>query len=305
MLNPNKIFQWMRPKWSVIFEVTDNCNLRCPFCYVIREMRLKRRNVDLETYERVLKIYRPLYLQMTGGEATIHPNFIDLIKISQKYALLQTQVSTNGLVLHKYIDVISKLKKKPTIGISLDAPNELHDDIRNHKGLFKRIVKTIFLLKEKKIPHAIACTVFGRADIPILPEGTLDIVEDTIKFCEKLNIAVNFQPFNPCKRETRVELGKKLLRTKSKNVINSNPYRNMLVHGNWHQFKSMCRYNWTNVSINSKGKRLPTFQKNCYFCEDCSKCYYSCVWEPSLLTSHKFLSTAKSLLDQALLIGIF
>lgn len=300
-----KIVEWMRPKWSVIFEVTDNCNLRCPFCYVIREERLKQQHVDLEIFKRVLKIYRPLYLQMTGGEATTHPNFIELLKISEKYALFQTQVSTNGLIVHKFIDEISKLKRKPAIGISLDAPNEFHDEIRQRKGLFKRIMKTIFLLKQNNIPHAFACTIFGKEDIPSLPEGTLHLIDDMIKLAEELNVTVNFQPFNPCKPETRIALGKKLLRTKSKYVINSKPYRKMLVQGTWHQFKSMCRYNWTNVSINSKGKQLPTFKDDCYFCNDCSKCYYSCVWEPSLLTSRKFLSTAKSLLDQALLIGLF
>ena len=297
----SKIMEWMRPKWSVIFEVTDNCNLRCPFCYVIREERLKQQHVDLKTFERVLKIYRPLYLQITGGEATTHPNFMDLLKISQKYALVQTQLTSNGLIVHKFIDEIKEMKKKPAIGISLDAPSELHDDIRKRKGLFKRIMKTIFLLKQNNIPHAFSCTVFGKGNLPELSDGTLHLVEDMINFCEKLNVTVNFQPFNPCERETRIALGKKLLNTKSKYVINSKPYRKMLINGNW----GMCRYNWTNISINSKGNQLPTFEKNCYFCDDCSKCYYSCVWEPSLLTSHKFLSTAKSLLDQALLIGLF
>jgi len=272
---------------------------------VIREERLKQQHVDLTTYEKVLKIYRPLYLQITGGEATTHPKFMDLLKIAQKYALVQTQLTTNGLIIHKFIDEITKMKKKPAIGISLDAPSELHDDIRKRKGLFKRIMKTIYLLKQNNIPHAFSCTVFGKGNLPELPNGTIHLVEDMIDFCEKINVTINFQPFNPCERETRIALGKKLLNTKSKYVINSKPYRKMLVIGNEHHFKSMCRYNWTNVSINSKGNQLPTFQNKCYFCDDCSKCYYSCVWEPSLLTSHKFLSTAKSLLDQALLIGLF
>ena len=296
-----KFIESLRPKWSVIFEVTNNCNLRCPFCYVIREQRLKSENISLDKFEQVLKIYRPLYLQMTGGEATTHPNFIDLIKISNKYSLVSTQISTNGLILHKFIKEISNLKKKPVIGISLDAPSDLHDEIRNRKGLFNRIMKTIYLLKENKIPHAFAMTVLGKGIIPKLPEGTLHLVNDMIDLCEKLNVPVNVQPFNPCDEKTRISLGRILLKSKSKHVVNSQAYRKMLIKGNW----SSCRYNWTNISISSKGNQLPTFKNNCYFCSDCSKCYYSCVWEPSLLTSDHFLSTAKSLLDQALLIGIF
>ncbi|MHA1378088.1 MAG: radical SAM protein [Candidatus Helarchaeota archaeon] len=290
----------IRPKWSLIFEVTNDCNLRCPFCYVIRENRLKKEIILPDQFEHILNIYRPLYLQMTGGEATTHPDFIKLIEISNKYCV-STQISTNGLILDKYINEFTNLKKKPVIGISLDAPNELHDDIRNRKGLFKKIMKNIFLLREKKIPVAFAMTIFGKHDIENLPSGNLHFIDDMIAFCDKYQITVNIQPFNPAQKETRIQLGKILLKSKSKYVVNSKAYRKMLIYGNW----GNCRFNWTQISINSKGKRLPTFPNKCYFCKDCSKCYYSCVWEPSLLTSKYLLPSAMELLKQAILLGVF
>jgi len=300
MLKFEKFLTILRPKWSLIFEVTNGCNLRCPFCYVIREKRLKQDFISPDKFKQILQTYRPLYLQMTGGEATTHPNFIELIKISNNYCL-STQISTNGLLLNKYIDEFAKLKKKPVIGISLDAPNELHDVIRNRKGLFKRIISNIHLLRNKKIPVAFATTVFGKNDIPNLPEGNLYLVEEMITFCDKHQITVNFQPFNPAQKETRVKLGKILLKSKSIYLVNSKAYRKLLINGNW----GNCRYNWTQISINAKGKKLPTFSNNCYFCNDCSKCYYSCVWEPSLLTSRYLLPSAMTLLKQALIMGIF
>ncbi|MHC1592041.1 MAG: radical SAM protein [Candidatus Helarchaeales archaeon] len=298
-MDVERVFAHLRPKWSVIFEVTNDCNLRCPFCYVIREKRLKRTHVSLEDFEKVLKIYKPLYLQMTGGEATIHPEFIKLIKISFKYVLVSMQISTNGLLVHKYVKELASMKRKPIIGISLDAPNELHDTIRNRKGLFNRIMKTVYLLKENQIPHAFATTIFGKGDIPNLPEGNLHLVDDIIALSEKLQVSINLQPFSPAKKETRIVLGKKLLKSRSKYIVNSIPYRKMLIDGNW----TKCRYRWTHVSINSRGKELPVMKDNCYFCDDCSKCYYSCVWEPTLLTSSKFLPAAGSLLKQGLLLG--
>lgn len=293
-----KVFSRLRPKWSVIFEVTNDCNLRCPFCYVIREKRLKKQHIPLDQYERVLKTYKPLYFQMTGGEATVHPNFMELIKIAMKHVGFTMHVSTNGVLVERYIKEIGNLKRKPMIGISLDAPSDLHDAIRNRKGLFKRIVRTIHLLRENKIGHAIAMTVFGKDDIPNLPEGNLHLVEELIGFCDKLHVSVNAQPFSPAKKETRIALGKILVKSKSKYLINSKPYRKMLINGN----KGYCRYNWTHISINSKGRRLPTKRDGCYFCDDCSKCYYSCVWEPTLLTSRKFLPSAGSLLKQFLIV---
>lgn len=290
---------WLRPKLSLIFEVTNACNLRCPFCYVIREARMKKEFIPLDRYEHILRIYRPLYLQITGGEATIHPNFIDLIKIASKYTL-RTQVSSNGLLIEKHIDNLLELPQKPAFGISLDAPSELHDAIRNRKGLFNHIVKTIKLLKKNKIPHALSMTIFGKNDIPNLPEGNLHLVDEMLSFCKKFQLNINIQPFSPAQKETRIALGKILLKSKSRYIVNSIPYKKLLINGNW----NMCRYNWTNISINSKGLQLPTQQNNCYFCSDCSKCYYSCVWEPSLITSSKFLSTVTSIIKQGLTVGI-
>ncbi|TFG05758.1 MAG: radical SAM protein [Promethearchaeota archaeon] len=300
-----RVLTWLRPKLSLIFEVTNACNLRCPFCYVIREDRLQEQHIPLDAYERILRTYRPLYLQMTGGEATVHPQFIELLKIASKY-VLELQVSTNGILLEKYINQFTALPKIPTIGISLDAPNELHNTIRNRKGLFQRVLMNIRLLKQHNIPHALAMTVFGKDDIPNLPEGNLELVEDMIAFCEKLQISVNIQPFSPAKKATRIALGKKLLQSKSQYIINSVPYRKLLITGNWFALSktNQCRYNWTNVSINSKGRQLPTFPNSCYFCHECSKCYYSCVWEPSLITSRQFLPTLCSFLKQGISLHI-
>ena len=300
-----RILTRLRPKLSLIFEVTNACNLRCPFCYVIREERLKQQHIPLDKYEHILKIYRPLYLQITGGEATVHPDFLELLRIAAKYTL-EMQISSNGVLIEKHLDDLLKLKKTPAVGLSLDAPSDLHDQIRNRKGLFKRILRAIKLLKVNKVSHALAMTVFGKDDIPNLPKGNLHLVEDMISFCEKLQLYVNIQPFSPAKKETRITLGKKLLKSKSKYIINSIPYRKLLINGNWFYIgkSTDCRYNWTNVSISSKGLQLPTTPNNCYFCDDCTKCYYSCVWEPSLITSRHFFPTVRSFLKQGLSLNI-
>jgi hypothetical protein len=46
-----------------------------------------------------------------------------------------------------------------------------------------------------------------------------------------------------------------------------------------------CRFNTLNVSVDTCGEPLPTRPGDCYFAADCSRCYYSCVWEPTFLLS--------------------
>jgi len=290
-----KFLSWLRPKYGVLFEVTNACNLHCPFCFVIQKNRMKNEFIPLERFEQILRTYRPLILQITGGEVSIHPHFIDLIKIASKYAI-RTQISSNGLMLEQYIDDLIELPRKFAFGISLDAPNEVHDIIRNRKGLFKRVLETIKLFKKNRIPHSLHVVIFGKKDIPNLPEGNLHLVEKMLSFCQRYQLNANFQPYSPTQKEARATLGKILLESKSPYIINSIPYRKLLINGNW----KTCRYNWTSISIDARGYRLPTMPGNCFFCSDCAKCYYSCVWEASLMTSTQFFQAVTGIVKPAL-----
>jgi hypothetical protein len=162
-------------------------------------------------------------------------------------------------------------------------------------------LRTIRLLKENEIPHSLHVIIFGKNDLPNLPEGNLHLVEKMISFCQKFQLNANFQPFSPTQKETRVALGKILLRSKSRYIVNSIPYRKLLITGNWNP----CRYNWTTITINTRGHQLPTMAGHCFFCSDCSKCYFSCVWEASLMTSKHFLRTVMSFVKPALSLTFF
>lgn len=294
-MSVEKLVSWVRPKLSIMFEVTNACNLACSFCYILREHRMRNQFIPLDRFEQILKSYRPLYLQLTGGEVILHPHFIELIKIASKYTK-RTQISTNGLILEKFIESLIKLPKKPSFGIALDAPNELHDIIRNKKGLFRTILKTFVSLRKAGIQHSLHVTVFGKNDLPDFPDGNLYLVDEMLSFCEKLQLTANFQPYAPTQKETRVTLGKILLKSKSRFIINSIPYRKSLINRNW----KTCKYDWTVPCISARGYHLPTKIGNCYLCPDCAKCYFNSAWEPSFLTSRQFPRTILGLMKPAL-----
>ncbi|MHA1309310.1 MAG: radical SAM protein [Candidatus Helarchaeota archaeon] len=281
----------------MICEVTDFCNLNCSFCY--EKTRRKKKHISPEVFENILKRYRPLYLQITGGEATTHPEFEKIVNIGVNNSI-KTQISTNGVLLKKIIPVLLKIpfRKRPIIGISLDASNEDHDIIRGHKGLFKSIMKSIVEYKKKRIPFGFATTVFDKNYLEELPEGNIKHVPNLIKLANELHVPINIQPCAPTEPSLRKKLGKILIENKSRFLVNTQPYLKILINGH----KNKCRYTWTNISIGTSGNILPTRPDNCYFCNDCSKCYYSCVWEPSLITSRYFFQSLLSFINQATII---
>lgn len=282
---------------SLICEITDFCNLNCSFCY--EKVRRKKKHISPEIFENVLRRYRPLYLQITGGEATVHPQLEDIIKIGVKNSI-KAQISTNGLLLEKFIPILEEFppRRRPIIGISLDAADKDHDIIRGRLGLFKKIMKGALAFKKRHIPFGFASTIFDKNFLPQLPEGNTDHVLSLIELADQFQVPINIQPCAPTNGKLRKSLGNILKKSKSRYLVNTNPYRKILVTGH----NGKCRYRWTNVSIGTSGRILPTKPDNCYFCDDCLKCYYSCVWEPSLITSRYFIPSVMSFIKQAMIV---
>jgi len=263
---------------SVIFEITDLCDCRCSFCY--EKTRRSGRHVSPRVFERVLRETRPLYLQITGGEALLHPEIEACLTVAARRVPV-VQITTNGTQLERKMGFLAGMRRKPMIGISLDFADERHDRVRGRKGLFRKIEGLLPRLKAHGIPVALSTTVFGPGQVPEAPEGNLDQVPALIAFSTMHDIPINVQSCSPAVAEVRVELGNALLGSRYPKLVNSIAYRELLVKGH----DGRCRYNWTHASVGVEGGRLSTEPGNCYFCGDCTRCYYSCVWEPTLLAS--------------------
>jgi len=272
----------LRFKPSLIFEITDQCNLACSFCY--EKVRRKARSVSPETFSEVLRTFRPLYLQITGGEALLHPRFEDLLAHATR-RIPVVQITTNGTMLGGKLGFLGSLKRKPLIGISLDFADERHDLVRKHRGLFKTIDRLVPVMKDAGIPVAFSSTVFGPGQVPEAPEGNIGEVGSLIDFSAHHDVPINLQSCSPAQEEVRVELGKLLCASGYEKLVNTRGYRELLIKGH----DGRCRFTVLNVSIGADGAVLPTRRGECYFCQDCLKCYYSCVWESALLLRPRLL----------------
>jgi 7,8-dihydro-6-hydroxymethylpterin dimethyltransferase len=85
-----------------VMDLTNRCNLRCPVCFA----DVTGDNsyfLELETVRGMLRALverkgQPCrHIQFSGGEPTLHPHFLEILKISRDLGFDHIQVATNGL----------------------------------------------------------------------------------------------------------------------------------------------------------------------------------------------------------------
>jgi uncharacterized radical SAM superfamily Fe-S cluster-containing enzyme len=81
-----------------IIEVNSACNMDCPLCFAEAGPGF---NLTLEEVENILDHLvasegRPEVVQFSGGEPTIHPQIIDMIKAAKKRNIRHVMINTNG-----------------------------------------------------------------------------------------------------------------------------------------------------------------------------------------------------------------
>ncbi len=118
---------------TLLIEVTDNCNLRCPTCYAgSGPERLTHRSLD--QIERMLDRAvanegEPSIIQISGGEPTIHPQFFDILDLVRQRPVGHLMVNTNGVRIANEPDFARRLSEySPGLEIYLQF-DSLHADV--------------------------------------------------------------------------------------------------------------------------------------------------------------------------------
>lgn len=166
----------------ISLEITDYCNFRCEHCYVSASPdKLSKRE-----YKQCIELLDKLYengvkvIEITGGECTTHPEFLDILKYaSEKFNLVA--VITNGYILGKNKDMAKQIGELDNVAVqvSIDGLEAYHDKFRCKKGAFKHAIQAIKNLKEYNTIVRVATTV---------TQDNIDEIKDVFKVCKKLEI---------------------------------------------------------------------------------------------------------------------
>jgi uncharacterized radical SAM superfamily Fe-S cluster-containing enzyme len=91
-------------------DLTNRCNIRCPICFANANQAGYVYEPDFDTVVKMLKVLRDQRpvptpaVQFSGGEPTIYPKFIEIIKAAKELGFAQIQVASNGIEFSKSLD---------------------------------------------------------------------------------------------------------------------------------------------------------------------------------------------------------
>lgn len=143
--------------------LTENCNLNCSMCIRGKQNGL---NIDKEKLFHIAKEnnFENHDIVITGGEPTIHDEFISIVDFFCQNAKSVT-IATNGTNVSKLIQ-LNKYENL-TFQISLDGTRESHDSIRG-KGIFDKVWGNIKLIDEYGFKYTVASVVSKKNSREIL-----------------------------------------------------------------------------------------------------------------------------------------
>ncbi|MDR0431684.1 MAG: anaerobic sulfatase-maturation protein [Tannerellaceae bacterium] len=164
------ISPFARSVYVMLKPVGSVCNLACEYCYYLEKGKLytqvKNHIMTNELLERFIREYlssqtmQQVLFTWHGGETLMRPIsfYKKALELQQKYAQgrqIDNCIQTNGTLLNDEWCLFFK-ENNFLVGISVDGPQEFHDEYRrNRQGLpsFVKVMKGIQLLKKHGVEY--------------------------------------------------------------------------------------------------------------------------------------------------------
>jgi len=130
----------------VSFEVTDSCNCYCRHCDH-GGPRDDNANLKPRDYRRYVEALRPCVVQVSGGEPLLRDDLVDIVRhIKAGGALPYTILVSNWALMtgERYAEL--RAAGVDQFSVSLDFPDERHDDFRMHPGLYRHLSEIVPML---------------------------------------------------------------------------------------------------------------------------------------------------------------
>lgn len=192
---------------TITFCVTENCNLKCKYCYMsgknngkVMSFEVAQKSVDYILSNREQFNEEAVVWDFIGGEPFLEIDLIDKITDYIKVKMYELKhpwfnkyrlsFSTNGILYdnHKVQKYLEKNRLHTSIGISVDGNKTKHDLQRvrlDDSGSYDDVMKNVPLWLQQ-FPNAVTKSTFSHEDLPYLKDSIIDLWNNGIK-----NVAAN------------------------------------------------------------------------------------------------------------------
>jgi len=149
-------------------DLTNRCNLKCPICFANANSAgyVYEPSYDQVVYMlKVLRAQKPVpvtALQFSGGEPTIYPKFVEVIKAAHDLGFSQIQVATNGIKFAREPEFLEKATNAGFHTIYLQFDGLREEDYIAARGQQ--------LLELKKKVDSLAASSAHKRRLPAVPK---------------------------------------------------------------------------------------------------------------------------------------
>jgi len=196
-----------------LIEVTGACDLGCPTCYANSGAG---DHLPVETIDKMLDLFVESeygsgeILQISGGEPTLHPQIIDIIKLARSKTIKYILLNTNGLRIardEEFVKELSQFKGGFEIYLQFDGLTDRSVQPIRGKNVTSQKFKALENLAKYKIPITLVATIVkGVNDDQIGP-----IFEFALR--QPLVRGINYQPVAFFGRLDRVDTENRITMT--------------------------------------------------------------------------------------------
>ena len=148
-----------------LIEVTNKCNLRCPLCYADAG---EGAFLTLNNIEKMMDYFQDSeggqaeILQISGGEPTIHPEIINILKMAKAKKFKYVMLNTNGLRIAEDEEFVRELQQFVggfEVYLQFDGfKSSTYEQLRGENILDKK-KKAIDNLAKYKIPTTLVSSI--------------------------------------------------------------------------------------------------------------------------------------------------
>lgn len=179
---------------GVWLHITNQCNLRCTYCYVYKtsdkmSYEIAKKAVDKIIFSAHKHGFKNITFKFAGGEPLLEfKQVLNTVNYARTLALknkikIDFVIISNGVLLTD--EICKSLKEnKLRLAISLDGLGKYHDQTRifaNGLGTFKYVEKGIKNILKYKIPFNVIITISSK-NIDNIPDLTEYLLKNKIPF---------------------------------------------------------------------------------------------------------------------------